>query len=510
MKIHTIGVEKTSGDLAREDQLAWKIASLASHAKNVEIDQDVREMVKNRLIDNAAIAIAAINEKAVAVARAKALPSEGTGGATIYGIDNSRTFAPEKAGFANAVAVRFLDQDDTYLAAEYSHPDDNISPIMAVAQHMDATGEDLIRGIVVAYETQVALVGTGNGTGISLHKHKVDHMSHIAAGTAAGIGAMLNLDTEQIYNAVNFAVHNSVSSRQSRKGKIGAQKEFVPGYSAEISIDAVNSAMNGLLGPNPVYEGVDSIIAQFLDGSSSEYKVELAEPGKDKLRNIMLTYPKEHSFEYQGQAIIDLALEMRPQVKDAGGINAIQHIELQTSHHTHHVIGTGANDPEKTDLRSPRGTLDHSIMFAIARTLESGEWHHERSYRDIEDNRPLAELIKKIVTTFDESWEGRYHSTDPKVQAFGGKMIVTLKDGARLEAEKAVANAHVYGARPWGRSEYLKKFRALTEGKISPEEQGRLIADVESLETSSAAGLRGLTVKLDLEKLQEAPSRGIY
>ena len=510
MDMHNLSVEKTSGDLAVEAQLAWKIAEVAGAARNVGIDSDVRDMVKNRLIDNAAIAIAAINENAVAVARAKALPSEGVGGATLYGVDNGRTFAPEKAAFANAVAVRFLDQDDTYLAAEYSHPDDNISPLLAVAQHMGATGEDLTRGIVVAYEVQVALVGTGNGTGISLHRHKVDHMTHIAAGTAAGLGAMLDLPTEQIYNAVNFAVHNSVSSRQSRKGKIGAQKEFVPGFSAEIAIDAVNAAMNGLMGPNPVYEGVDSIVAQFLDGPGASYKVALAEPGKDRLRNIMLTYPKEHSFEYQGQAIIDLALEMRRQVLDRGGVGQIKHVELRTSLHTHNVIGTGAHDPEKTDLNSPRGTLDHSIMFAIARTLELGEWHHDRSYQGIRDNRPLAELISKIETTFEQRWEDRYHSTDPHEQAFGGKMIITFEDGSTIEGEKAVANAHVYGAGPWGRAEYVRKFRALTDGLCGAIEQDRLIDDVENLENLVGTELRGLTARLDAAALHEAPSRGIY
>ncbi|MDA0771261.1 MAG: MmgE/PrpD family protein [Chloroflexi bacterium] len=510
MRIHDVVVEKTSGDLPMEDQLAWKIAEVASQATKVGIDDDVRAMVKNRLIDNAAIAIAAINERAVAVARAKALPSEGVGGATLYGVDNGRTFAPEKAAFANAVAVRFLDQDDTYLAAEYSHPDDNISPMLAVAQHMGLSGQDLIRGIVVAYEIQVALVGTGHGTGISLHRHKVDHMTHIAAGTAAGIGAMLNLSTVEIYNAVNFAVHNSVSSRQSRKGKIGAQKEFVPGFSAEIAIDAVNSAMNGLMGPNPVYEGVDSIVTQFLDGPDSTYKIELAEPGKDSLRNILITYPKEHSFEYQGQAIIDLALEMRQQVMDRGGIGQIRHIELQTSHHTHHVIGTDANDPEKTDLNSPRGTLDHSIMFAIARTMELGEWHHERSYQAIRDNQALADLLKKVETTFDEQWEKRYHSTDPQEQAFGGKMIITFADGSRIEDEKAVANAHVYGASPWGRPEYVKKFRDLTAGMCSVQEQDRLGGEVEKLETLTGPELRGLTAKLDAAVLEGAPSKGIY
>src|SRR3990172_5538234 len=199
MKIHTVKAEKKSGALKKEDQLAWKIAGLAAKTKDSDLDADVAGMVKNRIIDNAAIALAAVNEHAVAVARDKALVSRGTGKATIYGLPQKETFGPREAAFANAVAVRFRDQDDTYLAAEYSHPDDNISPLLAVAQQMDIPGKDLIRGIGVAYEVHVALAGTGEGTGICLHKHKVDHMTHIAAATAAGIGAMLRLPVEQIY-----------------------------------------------------------------------------------------------------------------------------------------------------------------------------------------------------------------------------------------------------------------------------------------------------------------------
>jgi len=510
MILHEVIVEKKSGDLKKEVQLAWHISEVAEKSSNLPIDIDVLDMVKNRLIDNAAIAIAAVNELPVIVARSKAISSEGMGRSTVYALDSSRAFAPEKAAFANAVAVRFLDQDDTYLASEYSHPDDNISPLLAVAQHLGCSGKELLRGIVVAYEIHVALVGTGNGTGISLHKHKVDHMTHIAAATAAGLGAMLNLSVDQIYNSVNFAVHNSVSSRQSRKGKIGAQKEFVPGFSSEIAIDAVNNAMHGLMGPNPIYEGVDSIIAQFLDGEDAKYTIELAEPGQDGLRNIMITYPKQHSFEYQGQAIIDLSLDMRSQVNDKGGIQDIQKILLKTSHHTHNVIGTGANDPEKVDLHSPRGTLDHSIMFAIARSLESGEWHHERSYLNVRNNLQLAELIKKIETAFDQVWEDRYHSTDPKEQAFGGGMEIYFKDGSVISGEKAVANAHVYGNNPWGRSQYVGKFIDLTADKVSIEETERFIHNVERLEKLTGPELAGLNVKMDLDQVKDTSADGIY
>lgn len=516
MKIHHVKFHPEKDLLKKEDQLAWKIAALAAGAKDGDLDADVVDMVKNRIIDNAAIAIAALNETAVTVARDKALATLGTGRATVYGLPKNRTFGPREAAFANAVAVRFRDQDDTYLAAEYSHPDDNISPLLAVAQQLGIGGRDLIRGIAVAYEVHVALVGTGNGTGICLHKHKVDHMTHIAAATAAGLGAMLRLPVEKIYHAVNFAVHNAISSRQSRKGDIGAQKEFVPGFSAEISIDALNAAMHGLKGPNPVYEGEDSIIRRFLDGRNdpnAAYKIELAEPG-DKLRNIMMTYPKEHAFEYQGQAIIDMALEMVEKLpKKPDGMvdwDRIKGIVLETSHHTDHVIGTGANDPQKVDPDSPRGTLDHSIMFAIARSIQLSRWDEDVYDIQPEEKEELRAAMLKIKTVQTDEWERRYHSTDPKEQSFGGKMIVTLEDGTEIVDEKACANAHPLGKTPWKRPQYIKKLESLTRDFLSDKARAHFLAIVDALESQPAHNLAELTPETDLAPPREIETTGVY
>ena len=517
--IHTVAVEKASGELAREQQLAWKLAELATRAKEAPQDDEAVAMAKNRIIDNAAIALGAANETAVKVARADALASQGTGSATIWGL--TEKFAPVQAAFANAVAVRFLDNDDCYLAAEYSHPDDNISPIIAVGQQlaksMDISGADILRGVVVAYEVHVALVGTGDGTGICLHKHKVDHMTHIAAGTAAGLSSMLGLTTEQAYHAINFAVHNAISSRQSRKGDIGAQKEFVPGFSAEISIKAVHHAMHGLKGPNPVYEGVDSIIRRFLNGRDDEsavYKIELAEPGVDALANIMKTYPKQYAFEYQGQAIIDLALQLRAQLPkqgDAIDLNQIEKIVLETSHHTHHVIGTDANDPQKIDPDSPRGTLDHSIMFAIARCIQTGEFHKDRAYQMTRREKDeLRALMARIETQFDQRWEDLYHDQDPNVQAYGGRMIVTLADATEVADEKTRANAHPGGDTPWQRADYEAKLADYTKDLVSDDERARFIAAVDGMDRMSGDELATINLIVDTGRLEAPDTRGIY
>src|SRR5438094_818108 len=77
----------------------------------------------------------------------------------------------------------------------------------------------------------------------------------------------------------------------------------------------------------------------------SEYHVPLPEPGEPK-RAILDSYTKEHSAEYQAQALIDLAFKLRPQITN---FEDIEEIVIMTSHHTHNVIGTGAGDPSKRD-----------------------------------------------------------------------------------------------------------------------------------------------------------------
>ena len=136
--------------LPREDQLAWKIAAMA--AASASIDDDVADMIGNRLIDNAAVALAAINRTPVRNARLLALgyPHPKEQGARVFGLETSRTFHCEWAALANGVAVRELDMHDCYLAADYSHPGDTIPPVLAAAQQMGCSGLDLALGILTA------------------------------------------------------------------------------------------------------------------------------------------------------------------------------------------------------------------------------------------------------------------------------------------------------------------------------------------------------------------------
>jgi 2-methylcitrate dehydratase len=400
MMEHEVRVHPSKDQLPRSDQLAWKVAEVASDG--VAVDQQVIEMIGNRIIDNAAVATASVARRPVASARAQAMAHPFRPGATVFGLAQSQRISPEWAAWANGVAVRELDFHDTFLAADYSHPGDNIPPILAVAQHCGLDGAALIRGLATGYEIQVDLV-----KGICLHEHKIDHIAHLGPSAAAGIGTLLGLSTETIYQAVQQALHVTTTTRQSRKGEISSWKAYAPAFAGKMAIEAVDRVMRGEGAPSPAWEGEDGFIAYLLSGPKAQYVVPLPEKGEPK-RAILDTYTKEHSAEYQSQALIDLARRMGPKI---GDLTKVESIVIHTSHHTHYVIGTGANDPQKMDPKASRETLDHSIMYIFAVALEDGGWHHQKSYApERAAQADTVVLWHKISTIEDPNWTKRYHS----------------------------------------------------------------------------------------------------
>ncbi|WP_271986206.1 MmgE/PrpD family protein [Pseudoclavibacter terrae] len=482
MNLHDVRVHRSDENLDRHDQLAWKIAEVA--ADPVPVQADVTDMVINRVIDNAAVAAASLTRAPIVAARDQALAhgvSRHGAGATLFGLEDAQRTSPEWAAWANGVAVRELDYHDTFLAAEYSHPGDNIPPILAVAQHLAGqraiSGEHLVRGIATGYEIQIDLA-----KGICLHKHKIDHVAHLGPSAAAGIGTLLGLDAETIFQAVGQALHTTTATRQSRKGEISTWKAHAPAFAGKMAVEAVDRAMRGQTSPTPIYEGEDGVIAWLLGGVDARYQVPLPGSGESKTA-ILDSYTKEHSAEYQAQAWIDLARKLHnehPQLATA--TDRIERIVIRSSHHTHFVIGSGANDPQKYDPTASRETLDHSIPYIFTVALQDGAWHHVGSYAPERAARPdTVELWKRVVTEEDPEWTRRYHSLDITEKAFGGSVEITLTDGTVIRDEIAVADAHPLGARPFARAEYVNKFRTLAAGVVDDGEIERFLDTAQRL-----------------------------
>jgi len=497
---HDVRTYPSSAGLEREEQLAWKLAAVATDL--VEVTDEVSEMVVNRVIDDAAVAVAALGRGPVRAAREQALRHPALPGAVVLGAAGDVRVSPEWAAWANAVAVRELDFHDTFLAAEYSHPGDNIPPLLAVAQHTGRTGADLVRGIAAAYEVQVDLV-----KGICLHEHKIDHIAHLGPSAAAGLGALLGLETGIVFQAIGQALHSTTQTRQSRKGEISSWKAYAPAFAGKVAVEAVDRAMRGQGSPSPIYEGEDGVIAWLLGGPEAAYTVPLPGSGEPK-RAILETYTKQHSAEYQAQALIDLARWLSPRIGDTA---TVEKVVIFTSHHTHHVIGSGSGDPQKYDPQASRETLDHSLPYIFAVALQDGGWHHVDSYTRERVSRPdTVELWLKITTAEDAEWTRRYHDPDPAKRAFGGRVEITMTDGTVVSEEIAAADAHPGGAHPFSRDQYIAKFRTLAKGVIAAEVQDRFLEAVTRLPDLDADEMAALALPGIEQACEQPETWGIF
>src|SRR5699024_2686942 len=157
-------------------------------------------------------------------------------------------------------------------------------------------------------------------------------------------------------------------------------------------------------------------------------------------------------------------------------------------------------------------TLDHSIMYIFAVALQDGTWHHVDSYAPERAHRPdTVELWHKVSTVEDPAWTRRYHSLDLDEKAFGGSVEITLTYGTVITDESTVADAHPLGARPFGREQYINKFRTLAEGIVEETEINRFLDAVQRLDELQAGELDQLNVvaKPGYINLETAP-KGLF
>ena len=163
------------------------------------------------------------------------------------------------------------------------------------------------------------------------------------------------------------------------------------------------------------------------------------------------------------------------------------------------------------DPKASRETLDHSIMYIFTVALEDGKWHHINSYTPRRANKKSTITLWRKVKTFeDKKWTKRYHDRDPNKKSFGGRVVIRMKDGTKIEDQISVADAHPAGKRPFERSNYIEKFQTLTQGIITTKESDRFLKAVQNLRKLKSGELTKLNVEVRGKLLRTRSKKAIF
>ena len=433
------------------DHSTKSIAEFAVRLDYADLPAEVVHDCKRRIIDTIGCAIAAFDDEPSRIARAVAMRTEVANGASVIGTPH-RTL-PELAAFANSVASRYLEGNDTYPGGG-GHPNDNLLPVLAVAQASGASAQTAIAAIVLAYEVHRYLF-----LAFPMRKHALDYVLYNAVASAAGAAKVLGLSLQQTAHTIALAAVPNLGTDISRRGHLTMWKGCA----------AANAARNGVFAAIMAKEGMEGPPTPFEDGLTAVTGAEdiCPFPVEPTRFSILKADYKFFLSEFHAQGPAFLALELRPQIK----LDEIETIEVLTYHFAWFEIGSGAEKWRPTT----RETADHSMPYVIAAVLIDGAYTDAIFAPErLQDERTLT-LMKKITIKEDAGFNKRYPASLPC------RMTITLKGGEQKSAE--LSNPIGHHDRPMTDAQLVEKFRGLAGRKLSPAKLEKVLDRIWKIES---------------------------
>ncbi len=408
--------------------------------------------VKRRILDSLGCYFGAWGEESARIARESAARYGGRkDGATIWGLDAGASV--EWCAFANAVGVRALDFNDTYLSLEPLHPSDMIPAIIALGEQLNCSGMELLESIAVGYDVGCRLCDSA-----TLRKRGWDHVNYTMIGAVAGLSRLMKLDQNQIENALAIAVVPHMAMRQTRAGELSMWKGAAAANACRNAVFAVLLAKAGMTGPSQPFEGETGFFKQV---SAVPFK---SEAWSDPVRcdGILRTFIKLHPVEYHAQSAVDAALEIHKMLGDPMSIASVR---VETFEAAYTIL---VKDPEKWRPRT-RETADHSLPYIVAASLhDGGVWLDTFTPTKIASTG-IRKIIDVMEIVEDEQLTRRYPLEIPN------RLTVKTIDGRTIVREVGIPRGHA--GNPMTDNELVAKFNKLTTNILS-EDRRKAIADV--------------------------------
>ena len=444
--------------LTKQTSKASQIANYVLSIKKESLSKEVIHEVKRRIVDSLACAIGAYDSKVSKILWKACSKVKSKLSAGIFG--RKKDVFYEEAAFINGSLVRYMDFNDTYLSLEPAHPSDNIAPLIATSQAYGKTGLDLILAIAIAYEVQCRLCD-----GASLRAKGIDHVTYGAFSTVCGAAILMDLDEEQLENALGIAGVCNIATRQTRVGEMSMWKACAFSNAARQGLFAARLGKEGMTGPAPIFEGTKGFEALV----SGPIDLKLPNPGEPP-RKILQTYIKPYPVEYHAQSAVEAGVQLH---KEGIKIGEIQDMTIFTHGASYQIIGS---EPEKWKPTS-KETADHSLPYCTAIALRDGivtdESFHRKNFRD----SYLLKFLKKIKVIEDTKYTSDYP------QSFGNRLEINLSGGKKIVRE--VLHPFGHPKNPMKDEDVFNKWRNLAGPHLGKEQIEKQIEKVMNIEKSN-------------------------
>ena len=411
-------------------------------------------------------------------------------GARVPGTDYE--LDPVQAAFNIGTAIRWLDFNDTWLAAEWGHPSDNLGAILAVADWLSRNsvekGEkpllisDVFKAMVMAHEIQgcIALENSFNKVGL-------DHVILVKVASTAVVGKMLGLTREQLLNALSLAFVDGQSLRTYRHfPNAGSRKSWAAGDATSRAVRLSLIAKTGEMG---YPTALTAKTWGFYDVSFQGKKFVFQRPyASYVMENVLfkISFPAE----FHAQTAVEAALKIHTLMLAQGKSHEdIERISIRTHEACIRIID------KKGPLRNP-ADRDHTIQYMLAIPLIFGRLTARDYEDDIASDPRIDQLRERMECVEDKQYTKDYH--DPEKRSIANAVTVFFKDGSQvgeIAIEYPVGHKR---RREEGIPLLLEKYRK-NLARIFDESQQEAITnltmDYEKLSNTSVSKLMDILVK---------------
>nr|NKB47593.1 bifunctional 2-methylcitrate dehydratase/aconitate hydratase [Legionellales bacterium] len=332
---------------------------------------------------------------------------------------------PAQASFNLGAMIRWLDFNDTWLAAEWGHPSDNLAGILMVADYVSRVNQaqqrpplrmqDVLTALIKAYEIQGVLALTNSFNQVGL-----DHVALVKIASTAVITQLLGGDRDAILRALSHAWLDGHSLRTYRHApNTGSRKSWAAGDASRRAVELAYLVLAGEMGYPSVLTtprwGVQDVLMQ-------QNPIELSQPLSSYVMENIL-FKIQFPAEFHAQTAVEAAIQLHPQVINR--LDEIERIELSTQESAVRIIS-------KTGPLHNPADRDHCLQYMAAIGLIFGELTAKHYEDDIAADPRIDALRAKMQVRENPQFTQDY--LDPTKRAIGNTLQVFFTDGQATDA----------------------------------------------------------------------------